>query len=398
MIYLHYIKHNIERIKNSMELKLDQHSPTPLYKQIEEQVRELIATEKLKRGDRLPAIRQLAHSLNVNQNTVVRAYLELEQEQVVVCRRGGGTIVSSKSTDPSILALRQKRLSDILNSDIVKILSMGYSPEEVEATFHLHISRWREERLDSAKDQGIKRKRRADTRNTISIVGSHDMALDLLVSLFRERRPVIDVKVAHAGSLGGLIALQEERSHLAGIHLLDEETGEYNYPYIKRILPGRELAIVHLAYRIQGLMFPAGNPKQVKGLDDLRRKDINFINRQRGSGTRVLLDLKLRQIGILPHKIKGYENELDTHLAVALAIKHGKADVGLGIQAAAKSCGLEFLPLFRERYDLVMTKGNHQSQLFAPFLEIVTSEEFRNIVNQVGGYDTSQTGLTTYSG
>jgi putative molybdopterin biosynthesis protein len=112
----------------------------------------------------------------------------------------------------------------------------------------------------------------------------------------------------------------------------------------------------------------------------------------------VLLDLKLRQKGILPHDIKGYEDEVDTHLAVALAIKHGKADIGLGIQAAAKSCGLDFLPLFRERYDLIMTKENYESQLFAPLLEIVTNEEFRNVVDQVGGYDISQTGLTTFFG
>ena len=262
-----------------MDVKIDQYSATPLYKQIEEQVRELIATEKLKQGDRLPAVRQLAHILNVNQNTVVRAYLELEQEQVVVCRRGGGTIVAAKSTDPSILALRHKRLSDMLNSEIVKVLSMGYSPEDVEAAFHLHISRWREERLDSTKAHVIRRKLNTDAHNTIFVVGSHDLALDLLVSLFQERSPAIEIKVAHAGSLGGLIALQEERADFAGIHLLDEETGEYNYPYIKRILPGREFAIVHLAYRIQGLMFGAENPKQVKGLDDLRRKDINFVNR-----------------------------------------------------------------------------------------------------------------------
>ena len=112
----------------------------------------------------------------------------------------------------------------------------------------------------------------------------------------------------------------------------------------------------------------------------------------------MLLDLKLRQMGILPHEIKGYDDELDTHLSVALAINHGKADVGLGIQAAAKSCGLGFLPLFRERYDLVMPKENYQSQLFAPLLGIVTSDEFRNVVNQVGGYNTSQTGLTTFFG
>jgi molybdate-binding protein/DNA-binding transcriptional regulator YhcF (GntR family) len=380
-----------------MELKLNQHSPTPLYKQIEEQVRELIATEKLKQGERLPAIRQLARSLNVNQNTVVKAYLELEREQVVVCRRGAGTIVAAKSTDPSVLSLHQKRLSDIMSSDIVQVLSLGYSPEEVEAAFHLHISRWREERIES-EEIHVSGRKRSDTPNTIFIVGSHDMALDLLVSLFRERSQAVEIEVAHAGSLGGLIALQEERAHLAGIHLLDEETGEYNYPYIKRILPGRELAIVHLAYRMQGLIFEAGNPKQIIGLDDLRRRDIKFVNRQRGSGTRVLLDLKLRQKGILPHDIKGYEDEVDTHLAVALAIKHGKADIGLGIQAAAKSCALDFLPLFRERYDLIMTKENYESQLFAPLLEIVTNEEFRNVVDQVGGYDISQTGLTTFFG
>jgi len=378
-----------------MDLKLDQHSSTPLYKQIEEQVRQLIATEKINPGDHLPTVRHLAHSLNVNQNTVVRAYLELEKEQVIVSRRGGGTVVTAKANDPAMLIQRQRRLSDILNNDILKILSMGYSPEEVEAVFHLHITRWREERQGPAESKR-KRERRADTKNIILIVGSHDLALDLLVSLIRENSLEVEIEVAHAGSLGGLIALQEEGAHIAGIHLLDEETGEYNYPYIKRILPGREVAIVHLAYRIQGLMFRNGNPKHIKGLDDLRRSDITFINRQDGSGTRVLLDLKLRQIGIHPYEIKGYDDELDTHLSVALALNHEKADVGLGIEAAAKSCGLAFLPLFREKYDLVMPKKNYQDQLLSPLLKVINSDEFRNTVSQIGGYDTSQTGLTTF--
>jgi putative molybdopterin biosynthesis protein len=272
---------------------------------------------------------------------------------------------------------------------------MGYSPEEVEAAFHLYISRWREERIESAEAH-VNGSKHIDISNTIFVVGSNDMALDLLVSLFRERSPAIEVEVAHAGSLGGLIALQEERAHLAGIHLLDDESGEYNYPYIKRILPGRELAVLHLVYRMQGLMFAAENPKQIRGLADLLRKDIKFINRQRGSGTRVLLDFKLRQMGVLSNKIKGYEDEVDSHLAVALAIKHGKADIGLGIEGAARSCEIDFLPLFRERYDLVITKESYQSRLFTPLLEIVTSKEYRDVVNQVGGYDTSQTGLTTF--
>jgi putative molybdopterin biosynthesis protein len=292
---------------------------------------------------------------------------------------------------------RQKHLSDIVDNDILSVLSMGYRPEEIEAAFHLHLSRWREDRLSTADTRG-REKRSTDIGNAICIVGSHDLALDLLVNLLRERNPGIEIEVGHAGSLGGLIALQEERTHLAGIHLLDEETGEYNYPYIKRILPGREVAIVHLAYRIQGLMFTRGNPKQIKGLDDLRRSDITFINRQNGSGTMVLLDLKLKQIGILPREIKGFESEVDTHLAVALAITHQEADVGLGIEAAARSCGLDFLPLFKERYDLVMLKKDHQSRLLSPLLEMVASDEFRNVVNQVGGYDTSETGLTTYFG
>jgi putative molybdopterin biosynthesis protein len=196
--------------------------------------------------------------------------------------------------------------------------------------------------------------------------------------------------------LGGLIALQEERAHLAGIHLLDEETGEYNYPYVKKVLPGRDVAIVHLAYRIQGLMFARGNPKRIKGISDLKRPDITFVNRQKGAGTRVLLDIQLRQLGISPKDIKGYGKEMDTHLAVGLSIAHGEADVALGIEAAARSCNLDFLPLFRERYDLVIPIANYRGQLLAPLLRAVVSAEFKAIVDKAGGYDTSQTGATSF--
>jgi putative molybdopterin biosynthesis protein len=162
------------------------------------------------------------------------------------------------------------------------------------------------------------------------------------------------------------------------------------------VLPGREIAIINLAFRIQGLMFAPGNPRQIKGLVDLRRPDIVFVNRQKGSGTRVLLDLQLKHEDISPSEINGYQVELDTHLAVATSIAHGNADIGLGIEAAALSCNLDFMPMFRERYDLVMPMHIYRSPRLATMLEIIASDEFKKIADQVGGYDTSKTGMTTF--
>ena len=380
---------------NITDLQIDQHSKDSLHIQIVAQVRNLIATEKLKPGDHLPPVRQLAGFLNVNQNTILRAYLLLEQEKIVVARKRGGTVVTARTDDPNIQLERRRRLSDMVGNDILKALSMGYSPEDIEADFYLQLARWRQER-QAAAGTPEKTPENAIDKDTIRIVGSHDMALNILVDLAKRGDDKLKIQVTHAGSLGGLIALQEERAHLAGIHLLDEETGEYNYPYVKRVLPGREVAIVHLAYRIQGLMFARGNPKHIKGIADLKRPDITFVNRQQGAGTRVLLDIHLRQLGINPKDIKGYEREMDTHLAVGLSIAHGEADVTLGIEAAARSCNIDFLPLFRERYDLVIPLANYRSELLAPLLRAVISDEFKAVVNKAGGYDTSQTGATSF--
>jgi len=378
-----------------VDIKLDYHSSTPLYQQIAEQLRQFIAMEQIKPGDRLPSIRQLSQSLHINPNTVCRAYLELEQEQILVSRRGGGTSVISQDKMSNVRAGRQKKLLESMNDDIIKSLSQGYSPEELEAAFYLSLERWREERQEEVK-KPMEVPASKEENNVIRIVGSHDLALNILLDLLRQRVEGLQTEVTHAGSLGGLIALQENRADLAGTHLLDEETGEYNYPYIKRILPGRKIAIVNLSFRIQGLMYASGNPRKIKGLDDLKRPDINFVNRQGGSGTRVLLDLQLKRQGISPFEIKGYDVEFDTHLAVASHIARGDADVGLGIEASALSCGLDFMPMFRERYDLVIPMANYQSQRLAPMLEIIASDEFKKIVDGVGGYDTSQTGSTTF--
>jgi len=378
-----------------LDIYLDSTTQVPLYQQIAERVRQLIATNQLKSGEHLPTVRQLASDLHLNINTIVRAYLELEKEGIIISRRGAGTMVSTKANDPKFLIQRQRRLSNVVSSNIIEALSLGYSPEELDAAFHIHLARWKEERTNRAEKINGKFNKPID-ESTIRIVGSHDLALSLLISQLKHEKPESEVEVIYSGSLGGLIALQEERATLAGIHLLDEETGEYNYPYVKHLLPGREMAIVHLAYRIQGLMFARNNPKRISELGDLKRPDITFINRQKGSGTRILLDLELRKQGILSLEINGYERELDTHSAVAISIARNEADVGLGIQAAAQTCDLDFIPLFRERYDLVIPAANYHNAQLEPLLRIVTDDEFKKVIDNVGGYDISQIGSTNF--
>jgi molybdate-binding protein/DNA-binding transcriptional regulator YhcF (GntR family) len=377
-----------------MDIRLDSNSSTPIYQQIADKLRQLIATEQVKPGERLPSIRQLSQSLNVNPNTVCRAYLELEQGRIITSRRGGGTTVNSRGEAPALKETRHKKLLDNVNEDIIKTLSQGYSPEELEGAFYLSLQRWREERKAFADEPIVVPV--PPKENVLRFVGSHDLALNVLLDLLRHREEGLQIEVTHSGSLAGLIAIQEGRADFAGAHLLDEETGEYNYPFIKKILPGRETAIVNLAYRVQGLMFAPGNPHRIEGLEDLQRPDIVFVNRQQGSGTRVLLDLQLKQRGISTSGIKGYGVELSTHIAVATHITHGKADAGLGIEAAAKSCNLGFLPLFRERYDLVIPMENYRSRRFGTMLDIIISDEFKKIVDGIGGYDISQTGNRTF--
>ncbi len=230
--------------------------------------------------------------------------------------------------------------------------------------------------------------------STVVVIGSHDLTLDLLASELRRADPLASLSSSNVGSLGGLLALQRGEAHLAGSHLLDEETGEYNVPYVRRLLPDTEVVLVNLVHRQQGLLVAKGNPRGIKGLRDLARGDVAFVNRQRGSGTRVLLDYELRRQGIDPSGINGYEREEFTHTAVAAAVASGAADAGLGILAAATALGLDFVPLLKERYDLVIPAEFHDSALLQPLLSIVRGPGFRTQVEGLGGYDTSEMGRT----
>ena len=188
-----------------------------------------------------------------------------------------------------------------------------------------------------------------------------------------------------------LQAIAGSRGHQTA-EAIHQETGEYNIPYIRRVLGGHEVVVVNLVYREQGLMVSRGNPKGIRSLADLTREDVSFVNRQRGSGTRILLDYELSRAGIDPDAINGYDRDEYTHTGVAAAVASGTADVGLGIMAASRALALDFVPLLKERYDLVIPRPYYESPLLELLLEIIRSPVFQAQVMDLGGYDTSQTG------
>lgn len=229
-----------------------------------------------------------------------------------------------------------------------------------------------------------------EIEHTILAMGSHDLTLDLMAQfLAGSRRRLVS---ANVGSLAGLVALRRGEAHLAGCHLLDPETGEYNVRYVRRYVPGVPVVVIALVEREQGLIVRRGNPAGVREIADLAGRRVRFVNRQRGAGTRVLLDYRLTVEGILPEEILGYEEEEYTHLAVAAAVASGRADCGLGIAAAAQALGLDFVPLFQERYDLIAPKAHYNSPLFAPLLGLLEMPAFRDAVAGLPGYNVSQMG------
>ena len=230
-----------------------------------------------------------------------------------------------------------------------------------------------------------------ELRHTILAIGSHDLTLDLLAQFLAEKGG-LRLSSANVGSLGGLVALRRGECHLAGSHLLDPETGVYNQSYIRRYLPHEEVVLVTLVGREQGWLVPSGNPKGIVGWAAAARDDVQLVNRQRGAGTRVLLDYKLSKLEIDPEQVKGYNREEYTHLAVAAAVASGTADLGLGIQAAARALKLDFVPLAHEQYDLVMTRRTYESERLRPLLDLLQDDSFKTAVAAMPGYDVSVMG------
>ncbi|MBE3554619.1 MAG: molybdopterin biosynthesis protein, partial [Thermicanus sp.] len=235
-----------------------------------------------------------------------------------------------------------------------------------------------------------------EIERSILITGSHDLSLDLLQSHLRRRDPSRHLISSHVGSMGGILAIQKGEAHVAGIHLFDEKTGSYNIPFLEKYLKGKEAVLVHLAYRTQGWIVAKGNPHKINDVTDIVNKRLIYINRQRGAGTRLLFDDLLRKKGISRAEVYGYEQEALSHLSVAVAVKGGAADVGLGIYSAAKVMDLDFIPVAEEHYELLFLKEFYESEAGKLLIEMITSSDFRQELESLGGYDLRDAGKVVY--
>lgn len=231
---------------------------------------------------------------------------------------------------------------------------------------------------------------KAEVENTVVIIGSHDLILDVAADMMPNLHPGMFVSSTHVGSMGGLMALKRKEAHLAPIHLLDEETGEYNLSYIRRLFGSGKIALIKGVGRTQGILVKKGNPLGIKGIEDL--PGCRYVNRQRGAGTRVLFDYKLKQLGIAPEQINGYEREAATHMAVAAAVGSDGADAGMGILSAAKAMDLDFIPVGPEEYDFAVPLEYLELPHIKAFIEILKMDEFHKRLDELGGYTYERAG------
>lgn len=232
---------------------------------------------------------------------------------------------------------------------------------------------------------------RDEIENTTVIIGSHDLILDVIADIMPNKYINMHVSSTHVGSMGGLMALRRGEAHMAPVHLLDEETGEYNVSYISKMFK-EPMALIKGVDRIQGIMVKKGNPLGIAAVEDLAGNDVRYVNRQRGAGTRVLLDYMLKKVGIPFEDIKGYEREMATHMAVAAAVAGDSADAGMGVLSAANAMGLDFIPVGVEEYDFAIPQRFLELEHIKAFIEILRSEEFRNRIGELGGYEVRQCG------
>lgn len=358
----------------------------PLYQIIAESIRQQIQAGILSPGDRLPGLRQLTQQWDCTPGTVQHAYQLLVSQGLVTSRPGQGTRVAENIPAGPGALKRRAALVNKADDYLLNLLSAGFSQDEIESATQQAFDRWRI----------LTKETHLENEHRIRFIGSHDPAVIWIASHPDAATNGISIELQFKGSLGGLISLSQGQADLAGSHLWDREDQTYNTSFVKRILPGRVIALVTLSHRRLGLILPAGNPLSIKGLGDLLKPGLTFVNRQSGSGTRVWLDQSLQSLSIDVTQIQGYSNEKQTHWEVAETVASGKADVGFGFQLAAQSYGLDFEELVLECYDLVIPEENLEMPGIKSLVEWLNTQEARKLIQALGGYDTTKTGQITW--
>ncbi len=309
------------------------------------------------------------HKMPVTLGRRVVSELGVEEFVRMTVGHVGGRYIANPLTRGAGVTMSLVRADGLL---VIPANSLGYEQDEV-----VEIELYRPE---------------SELRHNLLAAGSHDLIIDLLATALKEQDPCLNLSSAHLGSMGGIAAIGRGQAHLAGVHLFDPETRDYNWPYIKKMLPGMDVRLVNLAYRMQGWIVPKGNPDGIKTLEDLAGSGTSFINRQKGAGTRILFDHLLREAGLSPAQVYGYEREEHTHLNVAAAIAAGTARAGLGILPAATAFDLDFIPLVEERYDLLMSESFYNSREAETLFEIIADPRFQGKVEAMGGYSMRSAG------
>jgi putative molybdopterin biosynthesis protein len=335
----------------------------------------------------------------LNMELFVRPVILAKQGRVALEREKTTALLSRRVVSPAgVEEFVRVKLGKI--GDIIVAMPLGRGAGRlltlVRADGILRVPRF-SEGLEAGSQVPVELLRnRREIEDTIVVIGSHDLALDIIANFLRIQFPESSLSSAHVGSLGGLLALKRGEAHAAGTHLLDPETGEYNISYVQKYLDGVPVVLVNLSHREQGFIVAPGNPKEIRDFQDLGRDGVRFVNRQRGAGTRVLLDFNLQRLGMDAKQVTGYQREEYTHLAVAAAVAGGTADVGLGIRAAAVALGLDFLPVAEERYDLCVLRDYWEGMVGARLRAVLGDDNFREAVLARGGYDLRDCGRVLY--
>lgn len=357
-----------------------------LYLRIAESIRRDINHGSYKPGDPLPSIRSIAETWNCTNGTVQRALRDLEAAGLVSAHVGKRTRVIGAAPFAPADSLQRANLIHQAETFLLESMTAGYTQLDVEDAFRVAFNRWRT----------VVRPQTRLSANTLRFSGSHDLAIAWLATHFGEIAPGFTLKLNFTGSLSGLTDLQKGEADIAGTHLWDIQTETYNSSYIERIFAGEKIALITLAHRRLGFMVKPGNPKQIQGIDDLARPDVRFINRQPGSGTRVFLDAQLDRKNTSSTNIVGYSNERSTHSEIAAEVAEARADTGIGLEAAAKTYGLDFVLLTTERYDLALKESTFQLPSIQAMINWLKGEDFRLLLNRLGGYESGESGAISW--